>query len=114
MLIKLMGIKFIDDFRYKIIIEETKKNQTHSQTSTVTKYNIRAKDGKLFQIIDTPGFGDTKGIKEDENITKKISDFFFYELQSINAVCLVINLIIDYQHAKNIYLIVSLIYSVKI
>ena len=56
----LMGIKFIDDFRYKIIIEETKKNQTHSQTSTVTKYNIRAKDGKLFQIIDTPGFGDTK------------------------------------------------------
>ena len=31
-----------------------------------------------------------KEIKEDENITKKISDFFFYELQSINAVCLVI------------------------
>ena len=55
-----------------------------------------------------------KEIKEDENITKKISDFFFYELQSINAVCLVINLIIDYQHAKNIYLIVSLIYTVKI
>ena len=56
----LMGIQYIDDFRYKIIHEETNKNQTHSQTSTVTKYNIRAKDGKLFQIIDTPGFGDTK------------------------------------------------------
>ena len=56
----LMGTQYIDDFRYKIIHEETNKNQTHSQTSTVTKYNIRAKDGKLFQIIDTPGFGDTK------------------------------------------------------
>ena len=86
----LMEVNYIDTFRY-IIINETKKiNDSNSQTSEVTNYNIKAKNGKLYQIIDTPGFGDTEGIKKDEEITIKISNFFLYKINEINAVCLVL------------------------
>jgi GTP-binding protein EngB required for normal cell division len=86
----LMDINYSDNFRYKIINEITNKNEVHSQTSEVTNYNIRAKNNKLYQIIDTPGFGDTSGIEKDEQITNKISDFFLYKTGEINAICLVL------------------------
>ena len=86
----LMKIKYDDNFRYKIINENFGRAQSHSQTKDVTNYNIKTPDGKLYQIIDTPGFGDTIGIKEDEKITMKITDFFLHRLNEINAVCLVI------------------------
>ena len=86
----LMDLKYIDNFRYKIINEVKKNNDAHSQTSEVTSYNIRTKHNKLYQIIDTPGFGDTSGIEKDEEITDKISDFFLYKTGEINAVCLVL------------------------
>ena len=37
----LMDLKYIDNFRYKIINEVKKNNDAHSQTSEVTSYNIR-------------------------------------------------------------------------
>ena len=86
----LMDVKYSDNFRYKIINEVMKINNAHSQTSEVTNYNIRSKDGTLYQIIDTPGFGDTSGIEKDEEITYKISDYFLYKTQDINAICLVL------------------------
>ena len=86
----LMQIQYDDNFRYKIINENFGKNQSHSQTREVNNYNIKTPDGKLYQIIDTPGFGDTDGIHEDEKITIKITDFFLYQLNEINAVCLVL------------------------
>ena len=72
----LMKINYKDDFRYKIINENFGRSQSESQTKDVIKYNIKTPDGKLYQIIDTPGFGDTVGIEEDEKITMKITDFF--------------------------------------
>ena len=86
----LMGIQYADNFRYKIINETKRINEAHSQTSEVTNYNIIAKNKRLYQIIDTPGFGDTSGIEKDEEITNKISDFFLYKTGDINAICLVL------------------------
>ena len=44
-----------------------------SQTSKVTIYNIKGMNGfPPIQIIDTPGYGDTRRIKEDMKITSKI------------------------------------------
>lgn len=86
----LMGINYSDNFRYKIINEVKNLNDAHSQTSEVTNYNIKAKNNKIYQIIDTPGFGDTKGIERDEEITNKISDFFLYKTNEINSICLVL------------------------
>ena len=85
----LMGIQYNDNFRYKIIHEDFGTNQDTSQTSDVIEYYIKAKNGRLYQIIDTPGFGDTAGIKKDIEITNKITDFFLYRINTINAVCLV-------------------------
>ncbi len=86
----LMGINYFDNFRYKIIHEIKNKNNSHSQTTNVTSYNIKTKGNKLYQIVDTPGFGDTTGIEKDEEITNKISDFFLNKALDINAVCLVL------------------------
>lgn len=72
-----MKIKYNDNFRYKIINENFGRAQSHSQTKNVTNYNIKTPEGKFYQIIDTPGFGDTVGIEEDEKITMKITDFFY-------------------------------------
>lgn len=79
----LMGINYEDKFRYVIINEAFDKKQDESQTSEVTIYNVKAPDGTIIQIIDTPGFGDTQGIKKDIEITQKIRQKFIDELNSI-------------------------------
>ena len=69
----LLRIKIEEDFRYTIIHETFGTSQSVSQTSEVTIYNIiRMNDLPPIQIIDTPGYGDTRRIKEDMKITSKI------------------------------------------
>lgn len=85
----LMGINYEDDFRYLIIFEQFNKKQDESQTSEVTVYNIKVPDGTIIQIIDTPGFGDTGGIKKDIEITQKIRQAFIDKLSSITCICFV-------------------------
>ncbi|GLD74577.1 uncharacterized protein AKAME5_002590800 [Lates japonicus] len=91
----ILGVDWEDNWRFKLINEETNKTQACSQTSEVTAYQIYHTDG--FQvpysltIIDTPGFGDTRGIKQDKEITEKIRQFFSVNggIDSIDAVCFV-------------------------
>ena len=88
----LLGIQFEDTFRYKIIHEDFGPNrkQDESQTSEVINYCIKENNGfPPIVIIDTPGFGDTRGIKQDIKITKQISEFFINQLSEINAICFV-------------------------
>ena len=88
----LLGTQFEDNFRYKIIHEDfgPDRKQDESQTSEVASYFIEAHNGNpSIVIIDTPGFGDTRGIKQDIAITKQISDFFIDSLSEINALCFV-------------------------
>ena len=85
----LMGINYEDNFRYVIINEEFNKKQDQSQTTEVTIYNVKAPDGTIIQIIDTPGFGDTGGIKKDIEITQKIRQKFIDELSAITCICFV-------------------------
>ena len=58
-----MDIKINDDFRYEIIHENMNHSQAFSMTDSVNVYNIKP-IGNLpaIKIIDTPGFGDTRGI----------------------------------------------------
>ena len=88
----VVGIEFKDPIRY-IIIEETKGkivNEANSQTSDVNVYYIQ-RHGIYppLRIIDTPGFGDTRGIKYDREITKKIKKLFEKDIDSLNAICFV-------------------------
>ena len=86
----VLGVEIEDDFRYEIIHETFGTSQSVSQTSKVTVYNIKAVNGlPPIQIIDTPGFGDTRGIKQDMIITSQIEETFKNVLNSLNAICFV-------------------------
>ena len=84
-----MGITIDTDFRY-VIVEEDDNSQIHSKTKNVNIYNIKGKDGSLFQIIDTPGYNDTQGMPQDKIISQKIFEAFQTQLTSINAICFVV------------------------
>ena len=75
----MFGVAWTDDFRYKLI-EDTKKTEAKSQTNWVSAYTIHHqpwfKVPYTLTIIDTPGFGDTGGIRKDEEITEQIRKSF--------------------------------------
>lgn len=86
----LYGIRYEDDFRYKIIVEENNRDQSKSLTKNVNIYRIAAHgDYPPFLIIDTPGYGDTEGINRDKEITELIKQKFEKEVTTINAICFV-------------------------
>ena len=88
----LMGIKYDDKFRYKIIIEDTRnKKEGDSITDSVNIYYIRSiyKEIPYIRIVDTPGFGDTRGIDFDKKIIDMIEDTFKNKCETINAICFV-------------------------
>lgn len=85
----LMDINYDDDFRY-ILIKEDVKSNAQSSTEGINIYNINSKKGN-FKIIDTQGYGDTRGPKKDQEITNKIREAFMDKINSINSICFVIN-----------------------
>lgn len=93
----LCEIQLQDDFRYIIIDElakdsgvEDPNNQSKSRTSYVTAYNINSiNDNPPITIIDTPGFGDSRGIKFDEKIVDMIRDLFKNWIDTVDGICFV-------------------------
>ena len=75
-----LGVKWEHEFRFKLIHDEVSESQAHSQTQMVTAYTIYWQEGSPLNcnlvIIDTPGFGDTRGLERDQQITKHIREFF--------------------------------------
>ncbi|XP_051899565.1 uncharacterized protein LOC127585890 isoform X1 [Pristis pectinata] len=92
----ILGVEWTDNFRYTLIHEETGKSQAESQTSYITAYQLHHQEGFKIDysltIIDTPGFGDTRGISQDEQITDNIREFFTSPqgVDQIDAVCFVV------------------------
>ena len=77
----ILGVQWEDDFRFKLITDEAGgKSQTHSQTQEITAYTLHRMEGSMvpytLTIIDTPGFGDTRGLERDREITAQINEFF--------------------------------------
>ena len=100
----VLGVQWKDDFRLKMIHElssnqgaETIGNQAHSQTQFVSCYTLPYMEGfKIpynLTIVDTPGFGDTRGIEHDKVITKQIGRFFNTKgsagIDHIDAICFI-------------------------
>uniref|UniRef100_A0A3Q2DVY8 AIG1-type G domain-containing protein n=1 Tax=Cyprinodon variegatus TaxID=28743 RepID=A0A3Q2DVY8_CYPVA len=90
-----IGVKFEDDVWFQIVEEEERRNQTESQTSDVIVYQIFGLEGQTLPfsltIIDTPGFGDTRGLERDDSVSQRLFDLFRSEdgVHEINAVGLV-------------------------
>ncbi|OCT73654.1 hypothetical protein XELAEV_18032617mg [Xenopus laevis] len=92
----ILGVDWKDDFRFKLVHEVTNQSEAHSQTSEVTAYVINHNEEYRIPysltLIDTPGFGDTRGIEQDKKITAAIDRFFSSDngIDQINAVCFVV------------------------
>ncbi|XP_039373366.1 uncharacterized protein LOC120392695 [Mauremys reevesii] len=92
----VLGVQWEDEFRFKLIYEITNRRQAQSQTSEVTAYEVNWKEGfkvpYSLTIIDTPGFGDTRGIEHDIKLTEQIRAFFSTPgaIDQIDAVCFVV------------------------
>ncbi|KAJ3595643.1 hypothetical protein NHX12_004946 [Muraenolepis orangiensis] len=91
----ILGIDWKDSFRFKLIDESQSKSQAQSQTSHVTAYKVNYQDGfrvpYSLTIVDTPGFGDTRGIDRDREITEQIRRLFTSAngVSEIDAICFV-------------------------
>ena len=76
----IYGVDWDDDFRYKLIVDEGGRSQTESQTSWITAYVFYKTENSIFPhtltVIDTPGFGDTRGIQRDKEIAEQIKELF--------------------------------------
>ncbi|XP_044029479.1 uncharacterized protein LOC122865297 isoform X2 [Siniperca chuatsi] len=90
-----MGVKWEDDVWFQIV-EDEKRSQSESQTSDVIVYQIFGFEDETLPysltIIDTPGYGDTKGTEQDVRVSHRLLDWFRSEdgVHEINAVGLVL------------------------
>ena len=76
----IFDVKWEHKFRFQIIPDEKEKSQAHSQTEWITAYTFHWQNGFPFNysltVVDTPGFGDTRGLERDRHITTQIKEFF--------------------------------------
>ncbi|XP_034751688.1 uncharacterized protein LOC117958977 [Etheostoma cragini] len=100
-----MGVEWEDDVWFKIV-EEKEKSQGESLTLDVIVYQIFGFEDKplpySLTIIDTPGYGDTRGIEHDASVSERLLDFFCsVGVDEIDAVGLVlkasVNQLTDHQ-----------------
>ena len=93
-------VEWGDNYRLKIIDEKgenQQEGQAHSQTQIITSYTINKRNESelnyALTIVDTPGFGDTRGIDRDKVIVEQVREFFTHTkghgIDHINAICFV-------------------------
>uniref|UniRef100_A0A3Q0SYF7 AIG1-type G domain-containing protein n=1 Tax=Amphilophus citrinellus TaxID=61819 RepID=A0A3Q0SYF7_AMPCI len=89
-----MGVTWKDQVWFQIVDEE-ERSQAESQTSDVIVYEIFGYEAGTLSysltIIDTPGYGATKGIEHDVIVSERLLDLFRSDdgVQEVHAVGLV-------------------------
>ncbi|XP_046708092.1 uncharacterized protein LOC124387659 [Silurus meridionalis] len=104
----LLGVKFTDEVWFEITEEgdlNDMPDQSNSQTTQITMYEVFAQENPIcLTLIDTPGYGDTKGTHMDKQIGENLYKLLNTEtgVKEIDAVCLVVkasdNRLSDRQH----------------
>ena len=96
----VLGVQWKDDFRLKMI-DELSSNEgaltIGGQTQFVSCYTLPYMEGfKIpynLTIVDTPGFGDARGIERDKLITEQIRRFFnakgLESIDHVDAICFI-------------------------
>ena len=73
----IMEVGWNEDFRFKVISEGGGKSQSQSQTNQITAYSFHGSClPYTLTVIDTPGFGDTRGLERDRAIVDQIKELF--------------------------------------
>ena len=80
MINNIFGVKWEDNFRLMLAIENTAKFQAHSQINLTTAYTIYPAHGSNLEyaltIIDTPAFVDTRTLEYDKMVIQQLENFF--------------------------------------
>jgi GTP-binding protein EngB required for normal cell division len=91
----ILGVEWKDPFRFQCVRQDDLRVH-HSQPGSVTAYTLRHQDGMAvpysITIVETPGYGNTKGARRDKEVTRKIQRFLTQEkirVDQIHAVCFV-------------------------
>ena len=87
-MLSIDGIQSCKDYHQKEL-ENLDGGPMTSKTSAPAKYKIKIGHGN-FTIIDTPGFGDSRGISTDNENFKKIQEYVKNE-KGINCILVVQN-----------------------
>ena len=89
------GVEHDDDFRFKICDIEAEQGvlSAESVTKKVTAFVLNEnKLGYKLTLVDSPGYGDTRGLEADKNTTGLIKELFEMQgpsgIPSLDAVCL--------------------------
>ena len=84
----IKGITIEDYYRF-VLIKEEENNRNYRVYSTkgINLYYIKDYYNKPIIIIDTQGYGDTRGIRYDETIYKCLNFVFSNFLNHINLIC---------------------------
>ena len=86
----IKGIELEDNYRFILVTEPKKaKGQAESQTDGVHLYYLKDKDNKPVIIIDSQGYGDTRGKKYDEMVNDAFRYVFTNVIDHINTVCFI-------------------------
>ncbi|XP_053350123.1 uncharacterized protein LOC128520105 [Clarias gariepinus] len=92
----ILGVKFTDEVWFEITEEggdNPISDQSKSQTTKITVYELFVQDNQFsLTIIDTPGYGDTRGSEYDRQIADNLYKLFHSDsgVKEIDAVCLVV------------------------
>ncbi|KAF4088803.1 hypothetical protein AMELA_G00058860 [Ameiurus melas] len=92
----ILGVKFTDEVWFEITEEggdNHMSDQSESQTNEITVYEIFAQGNPIcLTIIDSPGYGDTRGTDVDKQIAENLYKLFHNDtgVKEIDAVCLVV------------------------
>ncbi|XP_073719696.1 uncharacterized protein [Misgurnus anguillicaudatus] len=88
----ICGVQREDKVWFEITDDQSDRSSAHSQTSDVTVYGVYIQEGSVdLTIIDTPGYGDTRGAERDKEISRSLLRLCTTEdvMNKINAVCFV-------------------------
>uniref|UniRef100_A0A8C1S4I9 AIG1-type G domain-containing protein n=1 Tax=Cyprinus carpio TaxID=7962 RepID=A0A8C1S4I9_CYPCA len=88
----MLGVQREDKVWFEITDDQSEQTQVHSQTSSITVYEFNPQESPIhLTIIDTPGYGDTRGIEKDKEIARNLLGLSSDDcIHKIDAVCLVI------------------------
>ena len=87
----LLGVQMYNKERFKMV-NEIVETQTQSVTSDIKAYTIRPREAICkcpIWLIDTPGFGDTRGEKVEISNIEKLSEYLMKVITEIHAVIFV-------------------------
>ncbi|KAK9952911.1 hypothetical protein ABG768_016939 [Culter alburnus] len=103
----MLGVQREDKVWFEITDDQSDRTSAHSQTSIITVYGFYPQESPVdLTIIDTPGYGDTRGISLDKEIAESFLSLCTSAegVHEIHAVCLVINATQNQLSDRQIYI----------